>query len=625
MIVILIIVAVALAVASYEYSTTVSASVVNLSFAQIHSSAQIESSSLGHIVQERLSGISQNLAILSNSHAVKTRNTTDATPLFTAAQNTTGFLTSGYFWLDQNGRLVLFTNGTNTRVDPPGAGIDLSQRSYFLAPKDNGTTFFSNATASITNTSVDYIFISDPVYKIQSINGIQSKLFAGVVVALIDLRTLGDSLRSDLSSNLQSAVGLLDFKGVILYSGNQSNIGESVFSSTIQNSIPASLKQEFDALLNQSLQGNAGLQDISYQGVTGTIAYEPIFVNATTSSGSLVPVQFGVLYVTAVDTLGTGANALIGQDRFVSLVIILGIAAVFGGFILTSLRWNRQLDEAVRQKTSDLLIANQELDTKSKAERDLMNITAHEIRTPTQSILANTEILRKTIRPALGLPSRELSTVEESLDSLAIELAPEEMVELVDSSYRNAQRLQRLTQNILEVARIDNKTSHLETEKFDLIELVRQSVRDQQGPLNQNSGSRKNLTEIIFEPKQMSLIVNADRTKISEVMTNLLDNAIRFSNENGGNVEITTGKVDGFAQVKVRDEGGGIDQEILPKLFTKFATKTGTGLGLYISKAFVEAHGGEIKAENMSCAPDGKKPGAIFTFTLPIDNKSISK
>ena len=127
-----------------------------------------------------------------------------------------------------------------------------------------------------------------------------------------------------------------------------------------------------------------------------------MFVNATTATGTQIPVQFGVLYVSAPDTLAASAVALIGQERNASLLIILGIAGVAAGLAITTLQWNRRLNETVREKTADLLNVNAQLAAKAKAEKDLLNITAHELRTPTQSILVNSEILRRVIRPILG-------------------------------------------------------------------------------------------------------------------------------------------------------------------------------------------------------------------------------
>jgi signal transduction histidine kinase len=122
----------------------------------------------------------------------------------------------------------------------------------------------------------------------------------------------------------------------------------------------------------------------------------------------------------------------------------------------------------------------------------------------------------------------------------------------------------------------------------------------------------------------MPIFVEADKIRIFQVISNLLSNAIKFTDK-GGTVSISIEKRDGTeaekkkqdAIVSIRDSGAGIAPEIRHRLFSKFATKSdrGTGLGLFISKSIVEAHGGKIWAENN---PDGR--GVTFYFTLPILN-----
>jgi len=115
------------------------------------------------------------------------------------------------------------------------------------------------------------------------------------------------------------------------------------------------------------------------------------------------------------------------------------------------------------------------------------------------------------------------------------------------------------------------------------------------------------------------IFIEADRGRLNQVVSNLLNNAIKFTNKEG--IIITTAeKKDTHVVISVKDTGTGIDPEILPRLFTRFATKseskTGTGLGLFISKNIVEAHGGRIWAENNS-----HEKGATFTFSLPLSKE----
>jgi signal transduction histidine kinase len=177
--------------------------------------------------------------------------------------------------------------------------------------------------------------------------------------------------------------------------------------------------------------------------------------------------------------------------------------------------------------------------------------------------------------------------------------------------------LQRLADDILDVTKIESKSLKLKKERFDLQELITVSVNEYSELIKKSKRSIKLEYRPKQEQKNNSLFIHADGERISQVLSNLLSNAIKFTEE--GNVIVATeinGKGDNKnAIVSVIDNGVGMDSEILPKLFVKFASKSfqGTGLGLFISKSIIEAHGGRIWAENNS----GSK-GATFSFSLPI-------
>jgi two-component system sensor histidine kinase VicK len=182
---------------------------------------------------------------------------------------------------------------------------------------------------------------------------------------------------------------------------------------------------------------------------------------------------------------------------------------------------------------------------------------------------------------------------------------------MVDVINRNAKRLERLTSNLLDLSRIENdKPIQLSKEKFDLRKKIENVIND----IGTTTPANKDM-RIRFESdaNKTSIMIEGDKERIFEVISNLLNNAIKFTKE--GEVVIVLNERDGQAIVSVRDSGSGIAPEIFPNLSTKFATKSekSTGLGLFLSKNIIESHGGKIEAENNS---DGK--GATFTFSLPI-------
>jgi signal transduction histidine kinase len=175
--------------------------------------------------------------------------------------------------------------------------------------------------------------------------------------------------------------------------------------------------------------------------------------------------------------------------------------------------------------------------------------------------------------------------------------------------------LQRLAENILDVTKIEGGTLYLHKERFNIIDFISDVLKDYNTELTKE---QKDYNVIFsFRPDEKLILVEADSNRIKQIIYNILCNAIKFTkNVHELVVSITVQKIDNDEViVNIKDNGIGIDLKILPKLFTKFATKsqTGTGLGMFISRSIIEAHGGKIWAKNNS---DTK--GATFTFTLPI-------
>ena len=212
-------------------------------------------------------------------------------------------------------------------------------------------------------------------------------------------------------------------------------------------------------------------------------------------------------------------------------------------------------------------------------QTEFINIAAHELRTPIMPILVNVELLTDR----LGSDNEEIKII-----------------------VRNAKRLHRLTDNILSVTRIESKSLTLKKEVCDINALIENVVRDE-------GASIENKEKYIVIKKDGNPIdIEVDRDRMAQVISNLLHNAIKFTKT--GTIEILSIVQDGKIIISVKDNGPGIDHQIIPILFSKFVTKSdrGTGLGLYIFKNIIEAHEGRIWAENN---PDGV--GAIFSFSIP--------
>src|SRR5215203_4461305 len=319
--------------------------------------------------------------------------------------------------------------------------------------------------------------------------------------------------------------------------------------------------------------------DVFYKGILGALVID-IFGQIIMSYSA-----------TSFDTAHNVSHVLKDVGYFVNII----------GLALSSIQYSAKLKEANRnliEREEIIRSQYEKLKESDKMKNEFINIAAHELRTPILPILGISQILR----PKVNDKEREY----------------------MDVIIRNAKRLQRLAENILDVTKIESQSLKLNKERFNLNDVITNTIDDI--ILNTVFKNKKNNDEgdnikLKYRPK--NIFVEADRVRMTQVMSNLLNNSIKFTKEGGGSISINTEKEDNHILVSVKDTGTGIDPEILPQLFSKFVTKSfqGTGLGLFISKGIIEAHGGKIWAvsNNNIIANDGEK-GATFFFTLPVSD-----
>jgi two-component system, OmpR family, sensor histidine kinase VicK len=261
----------------------------------------------------------------------------------------------------------------------------------------------------------------------------------------------------------------------------------------------------------------------------------------------------------------------------------------------------------ITELAENLRIANTKLESNEKAMKEFINIAAHELRTPLQPILGLSEMLHSARND------------------------PQQHRKLVEIIIRNAHKLENLAEDILDITRIESGHLQLSMEKIDLHELVENVVSDFQEVIKNEFDKKEKASKAIIclkveypddrvDPNREHPVVLADANRIVQVITNLLSNAVKFSTQgDAALITVTRGMrvIDGksMAIVSISDQGQGINPEIVPRLFQKFisGSEKGTGLGLYISKSIVNAHGGEIWAESNKSGI-----GATFVFTLPL-------
>jgi signal transduction histidine kinase len=360
----------------------------------------------------------------------------------------------------------------------------------------------------------------------------------------------------------------------------------------------------------------------------------PIIINGQ-------PVYF-IFVVTPTETIYSQIEGILSRqqtDLFMQRAISIVAIAAVAFFVI---RLNRKLKQKVKERTKSLeelneklVKSNELLGARDNMQREFINIAAHELRTPIVPILGFSEVLYSKVKER-----RQKEHRQEELGQLQEQ---EEMLEII---LRNADRLHQLTEDILDVTRIESQTLKLRKERFNIHELIIDAVED----------SRKRIAngnvKVVYELENNTTIVEADRRRLRQVISNLLDNAIKFTKE--GTITVTTtirrkdiesdngrGEEEGVGGgasaeevvISVKDTGSGIDPELMPRLFTKFATKSyrGTGLGLYISKSIIEAHSGRMWARNNDINNEfgfdlnRQLRGATFYFTLPIVSETTTE
>lgn len=395
---------------------------------------------------------------------------------------------------------------------------------------------------------------------------------------------------------------IFDKDGTILAVGaDRALVGKNFFGTVVQNFV------EHNEILNNLtrtlLKGKSAYAVYDYGRSERVNTGQPILVQNEPIYFLQIVTPTKVIFSKISDTLFT--------ERLKSYSLLIAVFASVGVLLIFLLKWNNTMEKEVVKRTNalnksnmqlgivskklkisnlSLQNANEQLKQHDKIQKEFINMAAHELRTPIQPILGLTDVLRDYISDS-------------------------HQSKLLDVIMRNAKRLQRLSSEILDVSKIESSLLRLSKSSIDLNEKIKTVINDIEN--GYDDGNKKNV-KILFQPNE-PITVYVDKDRIYQVLSNLLNNAIKFT-ENGTvtiniGVNYSSNNHDKEVIVTITDTGTGISPEILPKLFSKFVTSSnhGTGLGLFISKGIVEAHGGRIWAENNSSGI-----GTTFSFSLPI-------
>jgi signal transduction histidine kinase len=612
-------VAIGLSLLSYQYSIVTSEKIAAAATQDLKDNARVQAYDLSKALENRVESVRDNLEILANAPLIQLGEYSQARVLVNTAEKSTEGFTDSYFWIDDVGKLQWAGSFVDPQVYNQYHQADRSDRPYFTEPRDTHQPYFSTLRDSIDR--VPRIYVAYPIIA----NNDSSGTFKGVVVASMNLVSLGNSINKQLPPNSQGTVSLMDRNGTILYTQDDAFLGKNYFSDEVQsllftNYIPANQKDRFNSIMRDSIAGNSGTGEYSSSGVPLILAYNPVMFDQDSGNSQ----RAMSLHLTLPKNFASDIALLIEQQRNLSTIVPAAIGAVAIAIALMIVRWNSRLERTVKERTTKLEAANERLQAQERAQREFINIAAHELRTPIQPILGLSEIIRggilnlaeqlqkvqekvvyKQLQNANTVPAQSDLINRSSLSS-----SIEKIVSMIEVINRNAKRLEKLTNNLLDVTRIENdKSIELIKERFDLRQNIENVINDMRSAISDGKDVRIRFESKVRKP---SVMIEGDRERILQVISNLLSNAIKFTEE--GEIIVVLDQNDSETTVSVRDAGSGIAPEIYPNLFTKFTTRSekGTGLGLFIAKSIVEAHGGKIWATNNS---EGR--GAIFTFILP--------
>lgn len=516
------------------------------------------------------------------------------------------------YMTDQRGVIQLAStlNETNNRLY---VGRDVGNRTFIQDAVETRSVVFSD------------LFLSfDGVYRIAVVYPLFSHLngeYEGSVVALASSSSFfGIYATQQQPSSVNDRLTILGADANIVYTDlyGTSSIGKNYWSNSFQTTIDPVLSEMTESLL--SFQSNSSNNDNSMPPSYAIYNYggEELL---TTQSPILIldrPVYFLQISSGTQDIYRELNGILFDQRGRITSLLIAAYVAI-GILILVLIKWAKIAKEAevhaeeLEKSNRMLAEANRKLAQAESLQKDFVNIAAHELRTPIQPILMNIDALQRKL--SSSTPSDMISGQQQQLPSSAAK-ASEEMSfqHELSAIMRNAKKLEILTNDILDVSRIDTRSLKLHKERFDLVAVTESVIEDFRNQLSKQLG-KQNMS-LIFANKSgnAEIEITADRARVIQVLSNLIGNAIKFTPDYG-TASVSVKKDKDYALVSVSDTGKGISENIMPKLFSKFATDSdhGTGLGLFISKNIVEAHGGKIWAENNS---DGK--GATFSFALPI-------
>ena len=582
---------------TYQYYSKNSSEIQKIAVEHIQNSTLIKVTDLSHLLRNKFDLVTVNLQLLASSKELSEQNLELGKILVNSAQKTTANVVDFYNWVDSNGSSIWSSANSDVNTNMKFKVFSNASALYFSKVKDTQVPTYSN-TLKFTNGQSGILIlypIIDTQNRSTNINRTNEQ-FKGAILAGITSDTLNQYLGSQISPLSSANLSLVDSSGLMTVTGIPQLTGTNVFdkkfsSLTERTGINKNVKSIIDVFRSAASNPKTGTTDVTFEGKDLTISYAPVVSNG---------IHYFTIILILPHSLASSLDELVVQQRNFAvaamLIIVLSALGIF--FVITY--WNKGLRRVVYIQTKELQETAKKLTYHDKLQKEFIDIAAHEFRTPIQSVLGYSEMIHANLK---------------NFD------------QYFEKIIRNARRLEKLTEDILDVSRIEGNNLQLSKSNFDLNRTIQQVIEDYQ-----KEAANKNVKIILDFKKNVPTTIYADEARLQQVINNLLSNSINFTNNGTVIIKAYKAQVDTNVEmgqqdeesivVEIKDTGSGINPEMLPRLFEKFATRSGsgTGLGLYISKSIVDNHGGKIWAYNNK---DGI--GATFTFTLPIPVNKAKK
>ena len=431
-------------------------------------------------------------------------------------------------------------------------------------------------------------------------------------------------LGGETEQYIGTIVAILPTAKFFEYYGNIHNINKQYLVAYDGNGAylasPMALGSSSSNEIQQFIKYNKNLNDkVVLSGQPSGASASEFGIGDRLSTGYPIMVQgkhaYSIFVVTPTSSIYSQVNEVLLLERVEMFLLLSGTTIAVAVLIIFLYRWNNSLDREVKRRTKELAELNDQLRTSNeqlkahdKMQTEFINIAAHELRTPLQPIISYN-----------ALASKGMIDKDESFRVIG----------------KQARRLQKLANDLLAINRIESGDLSYRMEKVKVNDLIAEVVNNYYySHTKQSIKSRKGLSieefniekeggkvSIKIELDQNVGEIYADRDRIVQVLTNIIDNALKFTKK--GVIKVVSNMLPNKneVEIKISDTGSGLSREILHTLFDKFATKSiirkekehGSGLGLYISKAIISAHRGKITACN------NVEGGATFTIDLPIN------